>query len=646
VTAPERAAGSFHLALDHFQNVTLAHEEDGRLIVETRVRGTVDRHDLGPGAEPCLAFDATSTLVAYALPPPAGEARRIHLAARRGGQWTEARRLSSGDGEDGFPSLQLGRNQEPVLAWRKVLPGGASRIWFRRPAFPAVDVGRGESPTLVLDAAGRAHIFFLRDGDIFQAREESSARPAFFPPAVKVTDTPFLDESAPRAVFDGTQIHLAYARRGTVFLANDSAGDFTAAVTLASGGAENPSLAVTRDGTLAVAFEREGEIYTLLGTVGSTPPPARVTTTPEVESQPQVGVDSFANLFVVFRRGDALFYATDAGPPRAAFDAQPARGEAPLEVRFTDRSTGDVTGWSWDFGDGSTSRARNPVHTYAATGQYLVRLRVGGPGGESPLSREQLILVLDPSNEMRVSTVRAFPGQRGVNVPVLASHDGFAQGFTIAARFEARALDVRSVEYLETNTAGHQPELFAVRMSEDPDEPYFTVGMLFDVQPPFDGRTLPPGPEHRIVNIVVDVARTAVPGTLARIELANQIGRPPLSNIFTVNGRSVFPLLTSGGVEVARMTFPPPRFFLRGDTDGNGQINLSDPIALLRFLFSGGLRPACADAADVTDDGRLDVADAAFALDFLFRSGRYPQPPYPDPGMDPTADELEACDLR
>jgi PKD repeat protein len=46
---------------------------------------------------------------------------------------------------------------------------------------------------------------------------------------------------------------------------------------------------------------------------------------------------------------------------------------------FTDTSTDDdgtVVGWSWDFGDGGTSTARNPNHTYAAAGSYTVTLRV------------------------------------------------------------------------------------------------------------------------------------------------------------------------------------------------------------------------------------------------------------------------------
>ena len=47
-------------------------------------------------------------------------------------------------------------------------------------------------------------------------------------------------------------------------------------------------------------------------------------------------------------------------------------------VTFTDRTLSDlqITSWNWNFGDGSSSSAQNPVHTYAQGGQYTVSLTV------------------------------------------------------------------------------------------------------------------------------------------------------------------------------------------------------------------------------------------------------------------------------
>ncbi|MBC7696056.1 MAG: gliding motility-associated C-terminal domain-containing protein [Burkholderiales bacterium] len=62
----------------------------------------------------------------------------------------------------------------------------------------------------------------------------------------------------------------------------------------------------------------------------------------------------------------------------AAFTANPTSGLSPLEVNFTDASSG-ATGYSWNFGDAGTSILQNPSHTFT-TGTYTVILTVtSGP---------------------------------------------------------------------------------------------------------------------------------------------------------------------------------------------------------------------------------------------------------------------------
>jgi PKD repeat protein len=69
--------------------------------------------------------------------------------------------------------------------------------------------------------------------------------------------------------------------------------------------------------------------------------------------------------------------------PSASFSANPTSGTAPLAVQFADGSTGPPTAWSWDFGDGGTSTAKNPSHTFAAAGTYLVTLTASNAAGSS-----------------------------------------------------------------------------------------------------------------------------------------------------------------------------------------------------------------------------------------------------------------------
>ena len=61
-------------------------------------------------------------------------------------------------------------------------------------------------------------------------------------------------------------------------------------------------------------------------------------------------------------------------PPEANFSATPREVCAEMAVAFTDLTTGTVTEWLWDFGDGGTSPLQNPNHTYTDTGYFTVQL--------------------------------------------------------------------------------------------------------------------------------------------------------------------------------------------------------------------------------------------------------------------------------
>jgi PKD repeat protein len=83
-------------------------------------------------------------------------------------------------------------------------------------------------------------------------------------------------------------------------------------------------------------------------------------------------------------------------PPNAAFSGSPSAGNAPLAVTFTDTSTpgsSPITGWSWTFGDGATSTAQSPIHTYASNGSYTVALTVTTSDGSDTETKPGYIVV-------------------------------------------------------------------------------------------------------------------------------------------------------------------------------------------------------------------------------------------------------------
>ncbi len=67
--------------------------------------------------------------------------------------------------------------------------------------------------------------------------------------------------------------------------------------------------------------------------------------------------------------------------PVANFTGTPVNGcQVPHTVNFTNTTTDGVS-WVWTFGDGGTSTAQNPSHTYTSPGTYTVRLVATGANG-------------------------------------------------------------------------------------------------------------------------------------------------------------------------------------------------------------------------------------------------------------------------
>ncbi|MEM7235079.1 MAG: trypsin-like peptidase domain-containing protein [Planctomycetota bacterium] len=91
-------------------------------------------------------------------------------------------------------------------------------------------------------------------------------------------------------------------------------------------------------------------------------------------------------------------------------------------------------------------------------------------------------------------------------------------------------------------------------------------------------------------------------------------------------------------------TTPGADRFQRGDARDSGDVNLSDAITILNYLFLSGASPSCLKAADADDSGGLNLTDGVYLLTFLFQGGAAPPPPYGECGGDATEDEL-SCDV-
>ncbi|MBI4605081.1 MAG: hypothetical protein HY721_24220 [Planctomycetes bacterium] len=123
----------------------------------------------------------------------------------------------------------------------------------------------------------------------------------------------------------------------------------------------------------------------------------------------------------------------------------------------------------------------------------------------------------------------------------------------------------------------------------------------------------------------------------------------------TAPGTYTFELLVDDGAAVdstdteqvdvtVRGEAAPPRL-VRGDSDADGRVNLTDAVRTLNWLFRGDPSPPCLDAADSDDSGGVNITDPIHTLQFLFLGGAAPPAPGPfECGEDPTGDGLAACE--
>jgi hypothetical protein len=79
--------------------------------------------------------------------------------------------------------------------------------------------------------------------------------------------------------------------------------------------------------------------------------------------------------------------------PVAQFTASVTSGRHPLTVVFTDQSTWSPTSYAWKFGDGATSTASNPTHTYKKAGRYTVTETVKNSAGSNTIVKANYITV-------------------------------------------------------------------------------------------------------------------------------------------------------------------------------------------------------------------------------------------------------------
>jgi len=166
-------------------------------------------------------------------------------------------------------------------------------------------------------------------------------------------------------------------------------------------------------------------------------------------------------------------YASTKVTPVANFVGDPVSGVTPLYVQFTDYSSGGPTSWSWTFGDGGSSTAQNPLHSYTSGGSYTVALTATNSAGSDGETKTNYITAIAPQDYFCASaTINNGTLQSGTHTSVHASDDVYL--VVKSARVQGK--QVAQVTYSFSTGLGSLSYLtFAVESKASAGTPPLTV---------------------------------------------------------------------------------------------------------------------------------------------------------------------------
>lgn len=151
----------------------------------------------------------------------------------------------------------------------------------------------------------------------------------------------------------------------------------------------------------------------------------------------------------------------------ASFDATPVLGLAPLQVQFTDTSSGFPTSWAWDFDNDGTvdSTQQNPSFTYTVPGTYSVRLVASNANGDGTTTSASLVRAIGPVTADFSATPTAGPAPLSVTFTDLSTeqptswqwdfdNDGTVDSTSQSPTFVYTTPGTYTVRLVATNQAG------------------------------------------------------------------------------------------------------------------------------------------------------------------------------------------------
>ena len=316
--------------------------------------------------------------------------------------------------------------------------------------------------------------------------------------------------------------------------------------------------------------------------------------------------------FLGFGRINA--YAALDSMPQAEFSSSRGYvGEAPLEVTFTDESPNNPTCWSWDFDDGNTVDGDpNPTFAFTEPGLKTVSLTVTDDFGTHTEVKKNLVMVT--ADTISMDSVVATPNTKAV---VSVYLDNKFQMKKLTFPFRIRKPDGSSpypyVTLDSFSVVGARTEYFEQIKSTywDVVGGRYTVELTSDI---YGGSTYLQPDTGLILKMHFNVSAAASVSELLTIDDTTLSSKTLGINSIVYD---YTPVLKPGYIYISVCQ--------RGDANSDGTLNILDATFLINYLYKDGPAPD-PNCGNVNAENGINILDVTYLINYLYKEGPPPPP--------------------
>ena len=296
----------------------------------------------------------------------------------------------------------------------------------------------------------------------------------------------------------------------------------------------------------------------------------------------------------------------NAPNPEIRFTVDTSWGWVPFTVNFEGNSVLNVQSWDWDFGDGTNSNVQSPTHIFESGGTFDVTLAIDADGSIKTLLQPNYIIALADTISIDSFTVDA-----GTSIVVNVRIRNNTPLNSLIIPIEYSGMLTLTLDSI--STIGCRTDYFDIQqyIQLDPFNKRFTYSIKND--PLQNTPDLPIG-DGDILKMYFKVSESANPGDSVILSLD---GYNTYTSKFSSNAISYDVAIESGKVLI-------PNCLMRGDVNGDSNINLSDLVAFIAYSFNNGTAPSPIGLADFDCNDVINLQDIVLLVAYMFEDGLPP----------------------